>query len=114
MKRAKIMRNLTVIYLAQNRRVDITLANTGQQSVQLYPFNAHDAETLLARRPGTRQEAGRAEEQVTSHPGTGSPMTCSGGISIRRFHRERSSTKPSPRINSLRMVSPGALAGKVR
>jgi hypothetical protein len=49
-ERAKIMRNLTLIYLAQNRRVDITLANTGQQSVQLYPFNAHDAETLLSEK----------------------------------------------------------------
>jgi outer membrane protein OmpA-like peptidoglycan-associated protein len=52
-ERAKIMRNLTAIYLAQNRRVDITLANTGQQSVQLYPFNAHDAETLLSTRAQT-------------------------------------------------------------
>ena len=49
-ERAKIMRNLTAIYLAQNRRVDITLANTGQQSVQLYPFNAHDAGTLLSEK----------------------------------------------------------------
>ena len=47
-ERAKILRNITTIYLAQNRRVDITLANTGQQSVQLYPFNAHDAGTLLS------------------------------------------------------------------
>jgi hypothetical protein len=50
-ERAKILRNLTAIYLAQNRRVDITLANTGQQSVQLYPFNAHDAGTLLSEKP---------------------------------------------------------------
>jgi hypothetical protein len=49
-EKAKVMRQLNVIYLAQNRRVDITLANTGQQSVQLYPFNAHDAETLLSER----------------------------------------------------------------
>ena len=47
---SKVMRQLNVIYLAQNRRVDITLANTGQESVQLYPFNAHDAETLLDAR----------------------------------------------------------------
>jgi hypothetical protein len=47
-ERKKILRNINTIYLAQNRRVDITLANTGQQSVQLYPFNAHDAETLLS------------------------------------------------------------------
>jgi len=50
-ERAKILRNINQIYLAQNRRVDITLANTGQQSVQLYPFNAHDAETLLSEKP---------------------------------------------------------------
>jgi hypothetical protein len=49
-ERAKILRNLTQIYLAQNRRVDVTLANTGQQSVQLYPFNAHDAGTLLSEK----------------------------------------------------------------
>jgi hypothetical protein len=49
-ERKKILRNLTTIYLAQNRRVDITLANTGQQSVQLYPFNAHDAGTLLSEK----------------------------------------------------------------
>ena len=49
-ERKKILRNITQIYLAQNRRVDITLANTGQQSVQLYPFNAHDAGTLLSEK----------------------------------------------------------------
>lgn len=53
-ERTKILRNLTTIYLAQNRRVDITLANTGQKSVQLYPFNAHDAGTLLSERAQTR------------------------------------------------------------
>lgn len=46
-ERTKILSNIDQIYFAQNRRVDITLANTGQQSVQMYPFNAHDAETLL-------------------------------------------------------------------
>jgi len=49
-EKTKILRNINTIYLAQNRRVDITLANTGQESVQLYPFNAHDAETLLSER----------------------------------------------------------------
>ena len=42
------IRRINVIYLAQNRRVDITLTNTGQQSVQLYPFNAKDSATLLS------------------------------------------------------------------
>ncbi len=49
-ERNKILRSINTIYLAQNRRVDITLANTGQESVQLYPFNAHDAGTLLDTR----------------------------------------------------------------
>jgi len=47
----KVLSRINVIYLAQNRRVDITLTNTGQQSVQLYPFNAADAATLLSETP---------------------------------------------------------------
>jgi outer membrane protein OmpA-like peptidoglycan-associated protein len=46
-ERAKVLRDLTVIVLAQNRRVDVTLSTTGQQSVRLYPFNAADSMTLL-------------------------------------------------------------------
>lgn len=46
-QRKKMDRQLKTIVLAQNRRVDITLSNTGQQSVQLYPFNAADSFTLL-------------------------------------------------------------------
>jgi len=46
-EREKILRDLKVIVLAQNRRVDVTLSTTGQQSVRLYPFNAADAVTLL-------------------------------------------------------------------
>jgi outer membrane protein OmpA-like peptidoglycan-associated protein len=47
-EKKKVLRRISVIYLAQNRRVDITLTNTGQQSVQLYPFNAADSATLLS------------------------------------------------------------------
>ncbi len=46
-ERDRVLRDLTVIVLAQNRRVDVTLSTTGQQSVRLYPFNAADALTLL-------------------------------------------------------------------
>jgi outer membrane protein OmpA-like peptidoglycan-associated protein/opacity protein-like surface antigen len=35
------------IVMAQNRRVDVVLSTTGQQSVRQYPFNAKDAHTLL-------------------------------------------------------------------
>ena len=47
-EKKNVLRRIGVIYLAQNRRVDITLTNTGQQSVQLYPFNAKDSATLLS------------------------------------------------------------------
>jgi hypothetical protein len=39
---------LEVVTLAQNRRVDITLSSTGQQSIRQFPFNAEDALTLLS------------------------------------------------------------------
>jgi len=47
-QRDKILKNLKVVTLAQNRRVDITLSNTGQRSVRQFPFNAEDALTLLS------------------------------------------------------------------
>ena len=46
-ERAKVLHDMNVIVLAQNRRVDVTLSTTGQQSVRLYPFNAADALTLI-------------------------------------------------------------------
>lgn len=48
--RKKVLKQLAVIVLAQNRRVDITLSTTGEQSVQLYPFNAADSLTLLDKK----------------------------------------------------------------
>jgi outer membrane protein OmpA-like peptidoglycan-associated protein len=57
-EKKKMDRNMTVIYLAQNRRVDVTLNNTGQQSVKLYPFNAADAKTLLSvQKPTSTKKA---------------------------------------------------------
>ena len=54
----KMDKRLAVIYLAQNRRVDITLNNTGQQSVKLYPFNAADSKTLLSEQaPAPKKKA---------------------------------------------------------
>lgn len=52
-ERAKVLENLNVIVLAQNRRVDVTLSTTGQQSVRLYPFNAADAITLIQEKSAT-------------------------------------------------------------
>ena len=46
--RRKMVANIHSIILAQNRRVDIVLTATGQESVRRYPFNAKDALTLLS------------------------------------------------------------------
>jgi len=49
-EREKLLKELPVIVLAKNRRVDVTLSTAGQpgqESVQRYPFNAADALTLL-------------------------------------------------------------------
>jgi outer membrane protein OmpA-like peptidoglycan-associated protein len=46
----KVLHDLGVIVWAQNRRVDVTLSTTGQQSVRLYPFNAADALTLIGKK----------------------------------------------------------------
>ncbi len=54
----KMDKRMSVIYLAQNRRVDVTLNNTGQQSVKLYPFNAADSKTLLSEQaPAPKKKA---------------------------------------------------------
>ncbi len=46
-QRAKLLRNLNVIVLAQNRRVDIRLNGSEEKSKRHYPFNAVDSSTLL-------------------------------------------------------------------
>ena len=46
-ERQKFTKNMTTIVWAQNRRVDVSLSTTGQQSVRQFPFNAADSLTLL-------------------------------------------------------------------
>jgi hypothetical protein len=46
--RRELESNLQTIVWANNRRVDISLNTTGQQSTRLYPFNAKDSMTLLS------------------------------------------------------------------
>jgi hypothetical protein len=41
---------MRTIILASNRRVDVTLSTTGQESVRQFPFNAADALTLIGGR----------------------------------------------------------------
>ena len=51
-ERAQILKNLLTVRMANNRRVDVTLSTTGQQSIRQYPFNTKDALTLLSRKGG--------------------------------------------------------------
>jgi len=56
-ERKQMLDNLTVMVLANNRRVDVTLSTTGQQSTRRYPFNARDFLALIDTRG---KEHGRA------------------------------------------------------
>ena len=58
----KALENITTIRLASNRRVDITLSTTGQQSVRQFPFNIADSLALLRQgeawtRPAPKKKA---------------------------------------------------------
>lgn len=46
-EKQKLLDNLHTIVLANNRRVDVTLSTTGQQSIRYYPFNVKDSLTLI-------------------------------------------------------------------
>ena len=61
--REKLLHELPIVVLAKNRRVDITLSTTGQQSVQRYPFNASDALILLDQRNLTHRKKAAAHKK---------------------------------------------------
>jgi outer membrane protein OmpA-like peptidoglycan-associated protein len=62
-EREKLLNDLPVIVLAKNRRVDITLSTTGQQSLQRYPFNAADALILLEEKNLTHRKKAAAAKK---------------------------------------------------
>ena len=51
-ERARIDSHLQIIVWANNRRVDVAVSTTGQQSVRQYPFNAKDSLALLSAKGG--------------------------------------------------------------
>jgi outer membrane protein OmpA-like peptidoglycan-associated protein len=51
-EKQKLVKNIETVRMANNRRVDVTLSTTGQQSVRRFPFSAKDALTLLSRAGG--------------------------------------------------------------
>ncbi|MGB7284157.1 MAG: OmpA family protein [Candidatus Acidiferrum sp.] len=69
-EKQKFLKNLATIRLANNRRVDVTLSTTGEQSVRRFPFNAHDALTLLNRRA---EGEGAARKPGAKKPATKKP-----------------------------------------
>src|SRR5438034_447841 len=56
-EKQKLIKNMETVRMANNRRVDVTLGTTGEQSVRRFPFNAQDALTLLSRGGGGRAKA---------------------------------------------------------
>jgi len=62
-QKEKILKNLQVVTLAQDRRVDITLSSTGQQSIRQFPFNAEDALALLSPKVGGAKPAAAKKKQ---------------------------------------------------
>jgi hypothetical protein len=62
----KFLKNLLTVRLANNRRVDVTLSTTGEQSVRRFPFNAKDSLTLLSR--GGAAPAGTAKAPAAKKP----------------------------------------------
>jgi outer membrane protein OmpA-like peptidoglycan-associated protein len=58
-ERGRVLRNMNVIILASNRRVDITLSTTGETSVRQFPFNATDALTLIGGREAAKKPVAR-------------------------------------------------------
>jgi outer membrane protein OmpA-like peptidoglycan-associated protein len=69
-ERQRLVRNLLTVRLANNRRVDVTLSTTGEQSVRRFPFNAKDALTLLSRSGGEtpKKKAPAAAPQKKTAP----------------------------------------------
>ena len=52
--RRAALRRIKAFILANNRRVDITLSTTGQQSARFFPYDSPDAPELLGERPPRR------------------------------------------------------------
>jgi outer membrane protein OmpA-like peptidoglycan-associated protein/opacity protein-like surface antigen len=66
---ARIDSHLQIIVWANNRRVDVSLSTTGQQSVRQYPFNAKDSLVLLSAKGGASEKpATRAVRKKNTHP----------------------------------------------
>jgi outer membrane protein OmpA-like peptidoglycan-associated protein len=66
--RQQMLKNLQVMVLANNRRVDVTLSTTGQQSTRLYPFNAKDFLALISLKGGEKKPPLKKKPQSKRQP----------------------------------------------
>ena len=73
-EKQKLVRNIDTVRMANNRRVDVTLSTTGEQSVRQFPFNAKDALTLLSR-GGPAQGKAKAPAAKPKAPTPKKPAT---------------------------------------
>ena len=71
-ERQKMIANLLTVRLANNRRVDVTLSTTGEQSIRRFPFRAKDALTLLSRK-GVEAEKPKAAATAPAPKKTPAP-----------------------------------------
>ncbi|MGD0471399.1 MAG: hypothetical protein ABSA54_23750, partial [Terriglobales bacterium] len=62
-ERQKALERLYTFVLANNRRVDIILGPTGQESAHQYPFKAEDFATLVNRNGTTKEVVQQAAEK---------------------------------------------------
>ena len=67
-EKAKFLKNLLTVRMANNRRVDVTLSTTGEQSVRRFPFNAKDALTLLSREGGSKTGTAKTPAPAAKKP----------------------------------------------
>jgi outer membrane protein OmpA-like peptidoglycan-associated protein len=58
-EKQRVLKNIVVIRMASNRRVDVTLSTTGETSVRQFPFNAEDALTLIGGREGQAKKTAK-------------------------------------------------------
>jgi outer membrane protein OmpA-like peptidoglycan-associated protein len=58
--RQQMLNNLRVMVLDNNRRVDVSLTTTGQQSTHRYPFNAKDYLALISTQGGGKSRQSRS------------------------------------------------------
>jgi outer membrane protein OmpA-like peptidoglycan-associated protein len=71
-EKQKLVKNIDTVRMANNRRVDVTLSTTGEQSVRQFPFNAKDALTLLSR-GGAAQGKAKAPAAKSAAPKAAAP-----------------------------------------